>query len=117
MAPREYLTELSSAPVNLNFVQQTNQGPASARNAGIELAEGKILAFTDDDCEVSPNWILEVVHSFEIMETVGVQGSTYSDPKSITPFTHQIENTKGNKAVPTCNAAYLKSVVGHVGGF
>lgn len=34
----------------------TNQGPASARNAGIRLASNEIVAFTDNDCMISPDW-------------------------------------------------------------
>jgi glycosyltransferase involved in cell wall biosynthesis len=32
-------------------------GPARARNAGIRLSTGNILAFTDSDCSVDPHWI------------------------------------------------------------
>jgi glycosyltransferase involved in cell wall biosynthesis len=32
-------------------------GPARARNAGISLSTGNILAFTDSDCRVDPHWI------------------------------------------------------------
>jgi glycosyltransferase involved in cell wall biosynthesis len=32
-------------------------GPALARNAGILLSTGNILAFTDSDCMVDPHWI------------------------------------------------------------
>lgn len=32
-------------------------GPARARNAGILLSTGNILAFTDSDCRVDPDWV------------------------------------------------------------
>jgi glycosyltransferase involved in cell wall biosynthesis len=32
-------------------------GPARARNAGILISTGNILAFTDSDCRVDPQWI------------------------------------------------------------
>ncbi|HEY65973.1 MAG TPA: glycosyltransferase [Caldilineae bacterium] len=37
--------------------QETNRGPAAARNRGIREATGEIIAFTDDDCVPPPNWL------------------------------------------------------------
>ena len=39
------------------FVTQPRSGPGSARNLGASHAMGRYLAFTDDDCEPSPDWI------------------------------------------------------------
>jgi cellulose synthase/poly-beta-1,6-N-acetylglucosamine synthase-like glycosyltransferase len=35
-------------------------GPAPARQAGIDIAQGEYLAFTDDDCIPDPNWLAEL---------------------------------------------------------
>jgi glycosyltransferase involved in cell wall biosynthesis len=40
-------------------------GPAAARNAGWRLAEGEIVAFTDDDCLPDPSWLSTGVAAFE----------------------------------------------------
>jgi glycosyltransferase involved in cell wall biosynthesis len=105
------------APFRFNYFTQANRGPAAARNKGIEQALGSIIAFTDDDCIPDYNWISTIYHSFELSHWVGVQGSTYTDVSKITPLTHQIDNSQGNASVPTCNAAYLRSVLLAVSGF
>src|SRR5437660_12003557 len=41
--------------LHLSILRKKHQGPAAARNHGAAHAKGKFLAFTDDDCTVSPN--------------------------------------------------------------
>lgn len=48
--------------LNLTLIQQTNAGPATARNTGAAQAQGQYLVFTDDDCTPLPNW-LQVLES------------------------------------------------------
>lgn len=38
------------------FIQE-HAGPAAARNKGAREAKGQFLAFTDDDCKPSPEWL------------------------------------------------------------
>lgn len=39
----------AGSPIPIHYVYQNNQGPAAARNSGIELASGQIIAFLDQD--------------------------------------------------------------------
>jgi GT2 family glycosyltransferase len=39
------------------LLSQKRRGAAAARNAGAEVARGRLLAFTDDDCEPDPSWL------------------------------------------------------------
>lgn len=45
-------------------VTQPNRGAAAARNAGIQVARGEFLAFTDDDCVVPPDWLESLERHF-----------------------------------------------------
>jgi GT2 family glycosyltransferase len=45
------------APFALDFVEQSCQGPAAARNTGVTHATGSLLLFLDDDVEPTPNLI------------------------------------------------------------
>ncbi|MEA5583191.1 glycosyltransferase [Nodularia harveyana UHCC-0300] len=53
--------------LNLTLISQTNAGPASARNTGAKQAQGKFLAFIDDDCTPANNW-LQVLESYLIAD-------------------------------------------------
>jgi len=101
----------------IHYVSQSNQGPAAARNLGIKISTGEIIALTDDDCETDSDWIEQIVKSFDSHpDIVGVGGVTYSIPEKITPLTHQIENVEP-WSFPTCNLAYRAKIISEVGGF
>ena len=41
----------------ISYYKEINSGPSYARNLGIEKSSGDIVAFLDDDCMVSDNWV------------------------------------------------------------
>jgi GT2 family glycosyltransferase len=47
----------------LRVIRQANAGPARARNAGVEAAQGELLLFLDDDVEPSPGLVSEHLRS------------------------------------------------------
>jgi len=47
------------------LVRQPHAGPAAARNGGARAASGRWLAFTDDDCEPRPDWLVALAAGAE----------------------------------------------------
>ncbi len=48
---------------DVQYIHQTNQGPASARNAGVDLSQGELIAFLDADDLWLPNKLgLQLAH-------------------------------------------------------
>lgn len=56
-----------------------NGGLAAARNEGVSAARGEIIAFTDDDCEASPDWATEILEAFADPRVDGVSGQVIPD--------------------------------------
>ncbi|MEM6453064.1 MAG: glycosyltransferase [Cyanobacteria bacterium P01_D01_bin.105] len=55
--PLESVVHPFRTALTLTFIRQPNAGPATARNTGAAAAKSEYLAFTDDDCMPSPNWL------------------------------------------------------------
>ncbi|MFD3349065.1 glycosyltransferase [Alteromonas macleodii] len=62
----EYLSNLISQKKEKTFrlLQCLTPGSYAARNAGLEVASGDCIAFTDSDCLVSENWLLNLMTSW-----------------------------------------------------
>ena len=48
----------------LIYKRTNTSGLSKARNIGVSEAQGKIIAFTDDDCRVADNWIESIFQEF-----------------------------------------------------
>jgi len=57
-------------------LRQANRGPGAARNTGAMEAEGRWLAFTDDDCRPHVEWLCELKAELEQGEDVLAGGRT-----------------------------------------
>lgn len=58
----------------VKIVDSDGRGPGYARNIGIEKSSGKYLFFTDSDCEVSKDWIINGYNSFVVNKSLVIQG-------------------------------------------
>lgn len=63
---REHYSDLS----NLRYEAEPLRGLSAARNRGVEVANGEILAFTDDDIIVDRYWLSSLVSGFDVEGTI-----------------------------------------------
>jgi glycosyltransferase involved in cell wall biosynthesis len=64
----------------------TEPGAGPARNGGVALARGAILAFTDCDCQPEPEWLAAGVRALGSCDIVGgAMAVLVSDPAHMTP--------------------------------
>lgn len=63
---------LGRYPVTL--VQEGKRGSYAARNAGVRVASGSILAFTDSDCAPRADWLRTIEEALQSPDCLVVQG-------------------------------------------
>jgi glycosyltransferase involved in cell wall biosynthesis len=102
----------------IRYLYQPWSKMGAARNRGIAASTAPLIAFTDDDCTVTPSWLTALSAAFSAHpEASGVQGKTVTDHSAMTPFTRQVEQLTGGQPYRTCNIAYRREVLDAAGGF
>ena len=77
------LEALENQTIKPNSIQviddsEDNRGPAFTRNIGWRRGKSPIVAFTDDDCVPSPNWIETIVEAFSDGDTDAIEAVSYT---------------------------------------
>ena len=53
------------------YIRSHFMGASASRNTAVQHAQGPLIAFTDDDCEVSPEWLGRIVSYFRDHDHAG----------------------------------------------
>jgi GT2 family glycosyltransferase len=105
----------SSGPV-LRYLAVEQGGPGAARNAGLRVASGDVIAFTDDDTIPDPHWLSEGVLALNA-------GADAVSGRTVVPLgdlpTDAEANVQGleRATFPTCNVLVKRAWLDRVGGF
>ena len=100
-------------------------GPAPARQAGIDLAKGEYLVFTDDDCIPDPNWLRELHAGLKANPECAVGGEVVNGlPENLfcaasqTIFDYVLQQHAQTQVdyLGTGNAAYPAAAFRSIGG-
>lgn len=111
----------------LRYVRQQNYGLSVARNTGIAMADGEIIAFTDADCRADEDWLYYIASDLQRGEFVGIGGPNFLPPED-SPVAAVVMASPGGPAhvmltdriaehIPGCNMAFYKWVLEEIGCF
>jgi glycosyltransferase involved in cell wall biosynthesis len=113
------------APIRL--LQPGRGGLSFARNAGCEAATGEIVAYTDADCIVPPNWLFYIAATYLEGDWACVGGPNLlpaNDNRVARAVdrcpgiaTHVLISDEEAEHVPGCNMAYNRDILRELGGF
>lgn len=115
-------------------VVKAPKGFSQQKNAGIKAARYGILAFTDADCVIPPDWLMSVNQAFKNPKLAVAGGNAYPPPGTrrfglwsacvghpaggAVGFDANVtRKADGIEFAAGCNSAYRKSVLEDIGGF
>ncbi len=104
-----------------------NRGVSAARNEGMCMATGEIIAYTDGDASVDPDWLSYLVTTIMESNVAGVGGPNLVPPedswvakcvyRSPGGPTQVMLDDRLAEHIPGCNMAFWRWALGEIGGF
>lgn len=106
---------------DVRLVRRPNESIGGVRNAGIEVAEGEVIAFLDADCVAPPGWLEEAVDVL-VDRSVGAVGGSCTVPETGSwveraRWTHPPSSQRNVKALASSSLIARRDVLEQVGGF
>ena len=109
------------------IISQTNKGLSVARNVGAEASTGEIVAYTDSDCVVDPDWLTYLVAKMEAAGFHACGGPNFPPPEdsmvaaavAVSPGgpTHVLLSDDVAEHIAGCNMAFRRDTLLRLGGF
>jgi GT2 family glycosyltransferase len=120
--------EVFAEPLRLRCIRTRHAGPAVARNRGLAVARGEIVAFTDDDCRPHAGWLTALASGVSVSPPRaaggttlnGLESSPYADAAQVIldlVAQHDQAAFGGERFFPSNNCAFPAAALRHVGGF
>jgi GT2 family glycosyltransferase len=107
-------------------IHQPNLGLSCARNVGLGVATGEVIAYTDSDCFADADWLTHLVDRLCRTDDAGVGGPnlTPDDGRlaacvAAAPGqpTHVLEDDEVAEHIPGCNMAFRRGALEAINGF
>src|SRR3712207_9429193 len=68
---RRVVQAVAEADPRFRYVREPRPGLSCARNRGLAEARGEVLAYTDDDVAVDPDWVQGLLRGFQRRPATG----------------------------------------------
>jgi glycosyltransferase involved in cell wall biosynthesis len=97
-----------------------SRGPAAARNQGWLAARADLVAFVDDDCEPTPQWLERALAAAREHPGFIVAGPTTPNPAEtdrIGPFARTRDLPRQDEWFASCNIVYPRDLLARLEGF
>jgi O-antigen biosynthesis protein len=124
---RDRTADIAMEFPEFRLIRQSNKGLSVARNVGLFAARGEIIAYTDSDCVVDPDWLTLMVHAMVAGRFDGCGGPNYAPHEegrvegcvAVAPGApcHVLVADDRAEHLAGCNMVFSKAALVAVGGF
>lgn len=125
--PNDIVPENLQLPENATMIVEQKPGSYAARNTGIKISKGEILAFTDSDCIPDKNWLLNAISYFKRNKSCNrIAGKVTVFTQNANPslaemydifYAFKQESHVSAGTCVTANMFTYKSIIEHIGNF